>query len=46
MKNNIGDDITYIGGCDVIRTSTFKWSEFGGDDIELMIGKKYKIITS
>ena len=33
--------ITYIGGCDVIRTSSYKWKEF--DNSELIIGKQYVV---
>ncbi len=39
--------ITYKGNCDVIRTAIgFHWKEFSGDGIELIVGKKYEIISS
>lgn len=42
-----GQEVTYIGNCDVIRTGNgFKWAEFGGDNIELVVGKKYPVISS
>jgi hypothetical protein len=37
-------EITYIGGCDVIRMKNYKWTAF--NDGELIIGKKYSIINS
>lgn len=37
-------EATYTGGCDVIRLANFQWAEF--DNKELIIGKKYDIITS
>ncbi len=41
---NNGELITYKGGCDIIRTNKFNWSEF--NEKELIIGKKYPIINS
>jgi hypothetical protein len=36
-------EITYIGGCDVIRMKNYKWTAF--NDGELIIGKKYSILN-
>ena len=36
--------ITYSGNCDTLRRSNFSWDEFKND--ELIIGKKYKVISS
>lgn len=44
VKN--GETITYKGGCDVIRTAGYGWAEFGGDNKELIIGKKYEVINA
>jgi len=41
-----GEQITYIGGCDVTRTEKYNWREFAGDNEELTIGKKYKVIDA
>lgn len=38
------NEITYNGDCDVIRNKNFQWMEF--DDKELIINKKYEVITS
>lgn len=43
MKNK-GDIIIYAGGCDVIRTNSFKWYEFRDDNKELIIDKEYTIL--
>lgn len=44
---NDGDLITYKGGSDVIRLGNgFHWRIFGGDGIELIIGKQYPVISS
>ena len=44
IKN--GEIITYKGDCDVIRASNYRWSEFGGDGVELIIGKKYEVLDA
>ena len=41
-----GEKITYIGGCDVIRTERFNWREFAGDNKELIINKQYEVINA
>ena len=44
--NRTPETVTYLGGCDCIRTGSFNWADFGKDGEELMIGKKYDVITS
>lgn len=39
-----GEFITYTGKADIIRGPRYNWREFAGDGIELIIGKKYKVI--